>query len=72
MIDKTKTPILISTPRSGSHYVCQYIRETFRSTGVLLPGSAELFGVDEGPLDVNIRDIIKFFEFSFINFKIFF
>ena len=62
MIDKTKTPILISTPRAGSHFVGQYIRETFRSTGVLLPGSAELFGVDEGPLDVNIRDIIKFFE----------
>ena len=34
MIDKTKTPILISTPRAGSHYVGQYIRETFKSRGI--------------------------------------
>ena len=65
MIDKTKTPILISTPRAGSHYVGQYIRETFKSRGILLPGSAELFGaVDEGRLDddIKLRHIIKFFE----------
>lgn len=65
MIDKTKTPILISTPRAGSHYVGQYIRETFKSKGILLPGSAELFGVvDDGRLDkdIQLRHIIKFFE----------
>ena len=62
MIDKTKTPILISTPRAGSHYVGQYIRETFRNRGILLPGSAELFGYADSPLDLNHKDIIKFFE----------
>ena len=62
MIDKTKTPILISTPRAGSHYVGQYIRETFRNRGILLPGSAELFGEVDSPLDINHKDIIKFFE----------
>ena len=62
MIDKTKTPILISTPRAGSHYVGQYIRETFRNRGILLPGSAELFGQVDSPLDLNHKDIIKFFE----------
>mgnify|MGYP003312926472 CR=1 FL=1 len=62
MIDKTKTPILISTPRAGSHYVGQYIRETFRNRGILLPGSAELFGYADSPLDLNHKDIIKFYN----------
>ena len=47
MIDKTKTPILISTPRAGSHYVGQYIRETFKNFGILTPRSSELFNEEE-------------------------
>ena len=62
MIDKTKTPILISTPRAGSHYVGQYIRETFRNRGILLPGSAEVFDRDIFENGINYKSIIRFFE----------
>ena len=45
MIDKSKTPILISMPRSGSHYVGNYIREHYKSNGMLFPSiwSSEIF-----------------------------
>jgi hypothetical protein len=64
MIDKTKTPILISTPRAGSHYVGQYIRETFKNFGMLTPRSSELFNEGELPDGLRLNDIIHFFEYA--------
>ena len=64
MIDKTKTPILISTPRAGSHYVGQYIRETFKNFGILTPRSSELFNEEELPDGILLNEVIHFFEYA--------
>ena len=68
MIDKTKTPILISTPRAGSHYVGQYIRETFKNFGILTPRSSELFNEEELPDGIRLNEVIHFFEYARDNF----
>jgi|SRR6056300_17746 hypothetical protein len=36
-IDRTQTPILISMPRNGSHYVAHFIREIYKQNGLLTP-----------------------------------
>ena len=39
MLERTKTPILISMPRNGSHYVAHFIREIYKHNGLLPPVS---------------------------------
>ena len=63
MIDKTKTPILISMPRCGSHWVGSYIREAFKSHGVILPGTSELMAHYEDN-DRPLPERIEYFEYT--------
>ena len=62
MIDKTKTPILISTPRAGSHWVGQFLRVTYQNMGVILPGSSENFNTDNLPDHITFEQVIHYFE----------
>jgi len=60
MIHKTTTPVLISMPRSGSHYVGSFLRETYKGRGVTFPGGSELFSPD---FVTRTTDVIELFEF---------
>ena len=67
MIDKSKTPILISMPRSGSHYVGNYIREHYKSNGMLFPSiwSSEIFSNHQGEFPfshLGLNQLIRYFE----------
>ena len=60
---KEKTPILISMPRNGSHYVATYLRRHYHISGLLYPlndtYSLELFNDVRGR---NINSKIELFE----------
>tara|TARA_B100000035_G_scaffold231553_1_gene199723 strand:- start:525 stop:1358 length:834 start_codon:yes stop_codon:yes gene_type:complete len=69
---KDKTPILISMPRNGSHYVATYLRRTYHLRGLLYPlsdyGAMELFNTSTNKRSINSS--IEMFETLRNNFDL--
>lgn len=62
MLERTKTPILISMPRNGSHYVAHFIREIYKHNGLLPPVSFTNEFLDVNPTK-RMQSINKRIEF---------